>query len=297
MGGSVLEKKMALIMCQTPLQSLIAGKIIDLFPEQIFYPVYTSYQWNSKHEHYADRIITKCGQGLKQELATNGDIITLVNQLAELDSDVIYLASIDAPHNLALLSRKPNLALYTYDDGSANITPKSFYFRHYQPIAIEGLDILWNKEKVRENSLNHFTIFDSDFNIVPTEKLIKVDLFPTPSKDVAVSKKSREVSVLIGQKILPSVEENIKMMGQVMSEFAIDYYFPFPGEIGKITKSDLVIETDQIFEEYYVQLLKEYDVIHLYHFYSTVAFNLRNDPRIKEHIINESFYNSWYFSI
>lgn len=289
------DNKQALIMCQTPLQALIAEKIIEINADKVFYPVYTAYEWNDKHDYYSTRLIDQCGDGVKEELSNIAVIVKLVTDLEKLSFSDIYLASIDAPLNLAVLSAKEGINLYTYDDGSANITPKSFYFRkENNPIHYPNLHITWNKEKVKEKSLKHYTIFNTSFNVVPSNRLEKIELF---SFDKAKKEHGKEVSVLIGQRVIASAVQNERLMIQAMNDYHIDYFFPHPREKRLDALKFKTIDTPHIFEEFYVELLKDYDMIHLYHFFSTVAFNLREHPQIQEHIIDKRFYDGWYFQI
>ncbi|MDO4814836.1 MAG: glycosyltransferase family 52 [Gemella sp.] len=289
-----MTEKISLLICQTPLQALVAEKIIEINPHKKFFPVYTAYEWNAKHENYAARLVEKCGRGIKKEIANLKQISELAKQVLELEFNEIYLASIDAPLSLVVLSGKENLDVYTYDDGSANITPKSFYFRkNKNPVTYPGLNITWDKFKVREKSKKHYTIFDSDFNIVPSSKLERLDLFNFEKEE---SRQGKEVSVLLGQMIM-NPGQNEMLMNKIMQENNIDYFFPHPREGVLESLRDKTIETKLIFEEYYLELLKDYDVINIYHFYSTVAFNLRKHPRINEKILDKDFYESWYFSL
>lgn len=295
-NSEVMTKKKAVLMCQTPLQALIAEKIIEKNTDTQFFPVYTAYEWNHKHEHYATRLLTTCQCGIKREMPTIAHIAQLTTEIVAMDFNDIYFASIDAPLNLAILSAKENITIYTYDDGAANVTPKSIYLRKAkQPVAYPGLDIHWDKEKVRATSQKHYTIFNSTFNIVPTDKLVYVELFPV-ERTKSKTTYNKKVSVLIGQMIL-SPEENEQMMYRVMSEHNIDYYFPHPVEKTLEMISDKVIHTHLVFEEYMVTLLETYDEIALYHFCSTVALNLKHHPRVKEIIIDKMYYDSWYFTV
>lgn len=290
-----MKQRKAVLMCQTPLQALIAEKVIACNPDTQFYPIYTAYTWNNKHEHYATRLLEKCQCGLKKEIATLEQIASLVTEVVSLEFEDIYLASIDAPLNLAVLTQK-EVNIYTYDDGSANVTPKSFYFRKYkQPVEYPGLTITWDKEKVRACSRKHYTVFDSTFNIVSSEKLERLDLFKFDDISVPDSNK-KSVSVLIGQ-MVARPGDNERLMQHVMAEHKIDYFFPHPRENRLESLMEQTIQTDLIFEEYYLELLKTYDEIALYHFCSTVALNLKDHPRVKEIIIDKIYYESWYFTV
>lgn len=292
----VMTKKKAVLMCQTPLQALIAEKIIEKNADTQFFPVYTAYEWNHKHEHYATRLLTTCQCGIKREMPTIAHIAQLTTEIVAMDFSDIYFASIDAPLTLAVLTAKENVTVYTYDDGSANVTPKSFYFRKAkQPVAYPGLDIHWDKEKVKEASEKHYTIFNSTFNIVSTDKLVYVELFPVERTNSKTTH-NKKVSVLIGQ-MVTKPEENSLLMYKVMTDYQIDYYFPHPRETVSPIVQEKTIHTDLIFEEYVATLLETYDEIELYHFYSTVALNLRRHPRITEKTIDKVLYESWYFTV
>lgn len=291
------EKRVALLMCQTPLQSVIATEIIKKNPDTVFFPVYTAYQWTHKHEYYANRLLEKCGTGIKRELHDMDSIVALVKELELHHFTDMYLASIDAPLNLAALSTHDNMNVYTYDDGAANITPKSFYFRKTKGIDVPGITMTWDKQKVREVSQRHYTIFDTPFNIVPSHKLEYVTLFDVSTAPRDMDKPNAEVSIFVGQRMMDTMEAQEKLVLQVMTQFNVDYYFPAPAEKSMPLPLERVIDTPLIFEEYCQELLKQYDVIHVYHFYSTVGFTLKNHPAIHIHVIDERYYDGWYFSL
>lgn len=286
-------EELVLIMCQTPLQAVIAEKIVKENKNKKFYPVYATFNWNRKHEHYAKRLIDLCKCGIKRELINKAEIIKLAKEIDLTRFKGIYLASIDAPLNLILLSKKEDLDIYTYDDGTANITPKSFYFTASQSSQIFlGTILPWNKERVRATSKKHYTIFDSKFNIVSSEKLIKLDLFDFDSYS-KIKKTNKEISILLGQSIIKEPIHNELLMQKTMTENNIDLYFPHPREKFLKYLSDKTIVTDLIIEEYIVKLLEDYDMVHIYHFYSTAAINLRKHPRVEEHIVNKKIYDFW----
>lgn len=52
---------MNLIICCTPLQVLIAERIIEKFPEQKFYGVMLTTVENAKMAFYRERLRRKCG--------------------------------------------------------------------------------------------------------------------------------------------------------------------------------------------------------------------------------------------
>ncbi len=97
---------MNLIICMTPLQVLIARKIIALTGNQPYIAIYMSYTDNKKHRHYYELISEKSinsaylilnNNSIKDRLLTFHDVRNSYKALglSKYLIDDVYLSSID----------------------------------------------------------------------------------------------------------------------------------------------------------------------------------------------------------
>ena len=118
-----------LIICTTPLQILLAEKIMDVVQGDYTVVIITRHN-NDKYQYYSNRIKEKSNSLLYYYLRS----ITKYSRLWEvlnfkIDFDLFsqegyrycFLASIDNPLSLRILSNIKFQELRTFDDGTANI--------------------------------------------------------------------------------------------------------------------------------------------------------------------------------
>lgn len=297
---------MQLLICLTPLQSLIARQIIVKVREKdaqaAFTLLYLTYFDNAKHQHYYNELAKICEQSayvvldnttIAGRLATFSRLKAQLQRLAlwRQTVDTLYLASIDVIFIQYVMSRLEFKQLVTFDDGTANIfSQSSYYFAKLsvlkrlfkQAVRIRYPTI----ESVKARSQRHYTIFADEKNII--EPTIPLSLFPDQSASTIdkpyIAQPITVKRLLLGQALdkFIGAEAYIDLVNMITNRYHIDAFCPHPGE--KIDFSEVlpVVKSDYIIEDYLLQQLQanpetSYEI---YTFMSTAVFSLRAFPRV-----------------
>lgn len=296
---------MNLILCITPLQVLIAEKIINQ-NQNDFIGLYLPYGVNSKsepkHRHYFAKLQNVCTKSAFIELknqtwgerfATLKHIKTVLKDLQIWQKPInnVYLASIDVLFLQYITSKIKFQNLFTFDDGTANIFPNSTY---YQPLSKSLPQKLFKKtvgitypdiSSILAISQQHYTIFGDEKNLI--DNLQSIDLFD--KFDQANTAIIGTQKILIGQGLdnfigATAYRDLVKNMVNVLG---IDQFVPHPRE--NVDFSDLltVIHSDKIIEDYLLEQIQTNPntQFEIYTFFSTAVFSLKNFPRTQIFLI------------
>ena len=285
---------MNLIVCASPLQVLIAEKIIDEHPNEMFYGIMMISNTNSKYNYYYERLKKKCKKGGRRvyisEMAKKKSkvgyyiyyiyiifITRIILFFYKKKIKNVFTSSlcIEILFMQIILSKIPSTTkLYTFDDGIANAY--GYIASGIEPInhpllkKLIGNNLTINK--VLEKITAHYTIYPDKKNII--ENIIPISLLPSNTKQT--DKYHNNVSFFLGEPIYEILEggkeEYIEIIKCLIKEYNIQYYFPHPREdfvIDGIT----YIHTHLVFEDYIMSNFRD-NKIQLYTFYSTAAYNL-----------------------
>lgn len=271
---------MNLIICYTPLQVLIAERIIDLHANEEFYGVMLYRVKNSKFEHYTNRLSQKCSKFFVMQQST--DRFNLLKEMIYLrfkffgkSFNKVFVASINDIQIQLILSSINFNDFYTFDDGTTNIVNNSF-FDTIEPKTITRRFIntlfnnKYNVKKLKELSRKHYTIYKDLPNII--EHTEYLDLFKDSEKKQDNS--SESINILLGQPVYPEEQKNIDLAEKVIEKFNIHYYFPHPREQYKINNVNY-IETPLIFEDYLFQEFGDKKCC-VYTYFSSAALNIKD---------------------
>ncbi|STO55296.1 glycosyl transferase family protein [Canicola haemoglobinophilus] len=276
---------MNLIICCTPLQVLIAEKIIDLYPENKFYGILFDALDNKKFELYGKRLKNKCHNfliiGLNNTRLKKIKTIFSILKYKNQEFNKVFLASIDKPLIHILLSNIKFKELYTFDDGTANITKTSFYYKEPEnniPRKLQFIQtILGNKldiNKIKNISKLHYSIYPKKENII--DNIEYISLFE--KENTNPSRVENNIRILLGQPIFNDVDKNIQIVKRVFEKYNIDYYFPHPRE-SYIVDNIPYIDTELIFEDFYFKESENKNII-IYTFFSGAVLNIVNKENI-----------------
>ncbi|MDX2372580.1 glycosyltransferase family 52 protein [Psychrobacter sp. PP-21] len=305
----------SLIMCVTPLQMIIAEKIIELNPDEIFDVLVIALNNNDKYKYYFDRLKKTCVASLYYipDKGVKGFFsYTRKLEICKLNAKYqnIYLASIDSRHFQYIISKNKAANIYTFDDGTANIIPSSLYYSNSKPKFFKRaiwriLGVKYYMEDLKKISLSHYTIYKDIPNII--ENKVFLSLFPRSDVSNDKGKQKQVIKFYLGQPLteiseifdISYVEKNINKLG-------IDYYYPHPREKVCPKGGFKLVESPLIFEDYIVQFLVENpDVnIEVFSFISTTLLNIMNLNNVYVSYIHDTqlfnlhqeFYNFAYNS-
>ncbi|MDY3360867.1 MAG: glycosyltransferase family 52, partial [Clostridium celatum] len=175
----------------------------------------------------------------------------------------IFLANLENIWIQTLLSRFiSDSDIYTFDDGTANITEGSYLYKEEDIVGLRKfvfrligkkvcLELLKNKSKL------HFTIYKSFTNIIDNTQLISLYLDGNEINDYKYNQK--ESRLFLGQPIYQLDQELYNKIPQYIKKYKIDYYFPHPREdIGYFNEDGVkIIHTELVFEDFIIDKLKD----------------------------------------
>lgn len=199
-----------------------------------------------------------------------------------------------------------NAELYTYDDGSLNLSPEAFKmmntFTDNKAIRLmkRFLDIPEIKD-LEARSLRHYTIYHYP-NVMPRCEYISLQAegkgLTIDAQSIQINQtqvaeatharavtqqESRVMSIFLGQRVcsFDTPDEDIALTERIITTYGIGYYLPHPKETYTI-KGVEYIQTPLIAEDYILQILEENPdlEVRLYSYCSTALLNLSATPRV-----------------
>ncbi|WP_028859964.1 glycosyltransferase family 52 [Psychrobacter phenylpyruvicus] len=290
-----------LLMCATPLQMLIAERIIRIYPHEDFKLLLLVLSDNDKYRYYYNRISSLCSGSIYHvpERGLKG-IFKLLKNLKKnrmlIGYDKIYIASINESYFQYIISFNSKAQVFTFDDGTANIFSNSIYFKNeniniYKRICRGLLGLNIYTEHVRSLSKLHYTIYFDMPNIVDNTKYL--ELFDdTGSKKLKSSNKT--IKIYLGQPLSDKFSD--KYIASILDKLGVTHYFPHPREKTFPNGDFQIIETPLIFEDYIINYLELNDeiFIEVFSFISGALINLSSFNRVRTvYIYNYKLYEEY----
>ena len=293
--SGLLKKYDTIIICRTPLQSLIANLIASLRSEETVLFVYISQAHNKKNKLYYDQLngdkLFFEWHSLTRSHTLNELITTfrVVYSLRKVFVRNIIAASIGTFELSILATLKRGSRLHTYDDGTFNLiegisrdwVENEPRIRRFLKKALNG----YSTPEIVRNSKLHYTIFDPGMSTIPFHKFKLLELgkiidrraytnYDFGSLDPSFPTRRKKVRVLLGTYFFDAKEQNTYSL--IRSKFPYDFYVPHPefDDTDSIKIKDTAynekLTSANLIAEDYVLLLRArgYNVI-LYGFCST----------------------------
>lgn len=270
---------MNLIICCTPLQVLIAEKIIDMHPEKQFFGVMLHTVENKKFDYYKQRLQAKTDGFFS--MVQHNDRWNLLKEIVQLKArfsgkqfDTVYFANFPELHIQFLLSAIEFKQLNTFDDGTVNIVKHSHFLNDDPDTLVRKFinKVLGNKYStatLRSLSAQHYTIYPDFPNIMPNT--VAVNLM---DNSIAVSESSESVNILLGQPVYNDNSQNIELAQKAIKQFNIHYYLPHPREKYQVEQVEY-IDTPLILEDYIAQEFSDRKCC-VYTYCSSAILNIMN---------------------
>lgn len=294
---SILDKKncRSLFMCSTPLQLLIAEKIIKLNPNKSFDLILVvKGAFNEKYSHYYHAVSKLCCKTLvfNRNSSDFKTFIKFVKTVKDLnmneDYEALYVANINSRYFQYIVSKNTNANLYTFDDGIANIT--SFFFNSSDFKASKIKKIFWHMAGIKyftndliDKSLLHYTLYPNIPNTIAlTEPIKLVDNAQINFSEIP-QKSSEIVKFFLGQPLEGiSSEYTNDYIKNCLLKLGIDYYFQHPKETYSLDKEFNVIKTPLIFEDFIVNYINSNPSmrVEIYSFNSSAILNISSIKNI-----------------
>lgn len=281
---------MNLIICTTPLQMLIAEKIIKKFHSEKFYLLIITPCKNDKYLFYYNRLARQCDKANYIKLFQNkGKLFTFINLV------IVKLLGFTLPKmEIVLLANIENLALHTllssfrysyevrtFDDGTANLLKTSYLYQEHklgtlQQYILKLLDVDYSILKLKNRSRLHYSIYKGYSNII--DKIENISLFSKgDGKKLDYYKEVRRI--FLGQPLYQFNKELYKDISRILQKYNIEYYYPHPRENSLLYKNTInIIHTDKIFEDYLIEEIKNNKDIcfEIYTLYSSTILNVKD---------------------
>lgn len=301
-----------LIICWTPLQMVIAEKIIDLHPNDKFYTIVISHSAkNKKFEHYSSKLAKKSERFYSFYIHPQSqNKLFVYTTLLELKLKgllfpkvkTVFLAHLSSPENHTIISSLYNSEIKTFDDGTANLIKKSVFLDDRERISTGYFSNFFYKylintshhtKEVRENSVEHYTIF-KDFSNAMEKKERKMTYLPlfNASKLKTNSKIKDTIKIMLG-----TAEKELKITSEKAVEyFKIKYTSLHPRQNYKLNNT-ITLESNLIIEDYLLQEIeKNPDTLYeIYTFFSGAALTLKDFPNVKVYAIKPNSFPANYW--
>lgn len=294
---------MNLYICLTPLQILIANKLIELKQEPSDVLILT-YNLNEKYYYYID--VIRNNDNTNKVSTIKIDDSTFYKKLNTLKKimqwcnvskyNTVSLASIDNFFMHAVLTYSRAKKIYTFDDGTANIVNTSSYFIKKDGLINKCakflLGIKWDLYSIKRQLKKHYTIYHDMRNIVDEDRLEYIDVFSIDTLLLSEQNKN-EIYMYLGQPF-----KNKMMSVDVYKKLKEMYpdmkYYPHPREeISNLSleiRGDDILQSNLIIEDYVSLLLKKGCIVKLFTVGSSAGFNLYNTKGVNVFFVNSSTY-------
>lgn len=286
------EKGMNLIICYTPLQVLIAEKIIEMYPDEEFFGVMVYAIHNKKYDYYAERLKKKCKiftkisrnqrKGVKKFFVFRQLITDMKSQTIHR----IFVANINELLIQSIISNISYDKLYSFDDGIANIIGTGLFYNEQaftlrQKIARRFFNYQHTLQSLKNGMIDcHYTIYPNLPNIIENTKIIQLNpIHMLINIDKYVKENEKIIRIFLGQPLFDNDELNQKISKQVIVDYQINYYFPHPRERYQVDNVQY-IDTPLVFEDYFIQNLANKPCI-IYTLLSSAVLNIVNFENVE----------------
>jgi len=282
-----------LLICLTPLQMLIASKIVEQNPAS-YDVLCLSYNENEKYDYYFNKLSLICENSYRFIVYSENKIYRVfdfarfkfyLSRILKNKYSKIYVASIDNPFFHLLLSVVKKDQVLTFDDGTANIYQESNYYNYQKKSALQKwiLNFLGNKystKRVIDESKKHFSIYKGYKNIIDNTSYISI----ISTADLPLSNK--KIKIFLGQPIYDLKGGDAEKVLSFIKKIGVEYYFPHPREKKRYDGINY-IDSPLIFEDYILKLLTEGYFVELYTVLSTAALNIASLKNVEIIVLHE----------
>ena len=306
------QEPVNLVVCWTPLQMLIAEKIIKSHPNEKFYTIVMSHSGkNEKYDYYSSILSQKSERFYSFYLEPQSqNKLFVYTSLLELKLKsllfpplkTIYLAHISSPEIHTLVSTYPTVEIRTFDDGSSNLLKKSAFLNNANRISTGEVsrrfyELFINStqsvKSVRERSIEHYTIFKDLKNIMDDghRKMTYLPLF-----DVSKLKPSKEIKDTI-KILLGSPDKGMKEISEkAIKHFGIKYATLHPRQRYELSNA-ITLQSPYIIEDYMLKEIEKNPHIRyeIYTFFSGAALTMKDFPNVSVYALKPSSLPSNYW--
>lgn len=303
-------KNKALFLCYTPLQMVIAEKIIQKNSLVDFDTFVFCEKENDKYNYYYHRLQILSNNSVIFFQKPKNKFLNMLNFFCfkkfykrsfmnKTRYEAFYLASIDNRFFQYVISKSiGDFDILTFDDGLANIIQNSIYLNSesfFKKAVLYLMGVRYFTHDLWCKSSKHYSIYRDIPNVFFNVE--NIHLFESGS--TISDKEVKEIKIFLGQPFNEVFDSSSKQyIAKIIKLFSIDYYFPHPREREPFIGESEIINTSLIFEDYIVDLMEENPNLRLklYAITSGAVLNFINNPNIEINYIKNNFLQSRYES-
>ena len=296
-----------LFICMTPLQMVIARRIIEDKQLKHVGFIIVFYNENPKYRFYIDNLKAENYFTIEYRVSSQGKFGRLMDVLklklflrqAKLHTQNIYLASIDNALIHTVLSKINFQNLYTFDDGLANLNYHGQYYFDTESYVQKLIKLImgtsWSLASIKSVSKEHFSLYEHKKNIIPNVTYLK--LFRKKLNHQFTLNNQNNLKIFIGQPLLDiNPYFSTDFIQSSLNNLGIDFYFPHPRETNLPFKIKY-INSNQILEDFYIQSY-ETSNISLYTFLSTSILHIKEiNPDCNVYVLYNAYLLTKYHDI
>jgi len=283
-----------LVICCTPLHTLIARAMLDARGTRDFRLIYYTCVDNAKQRRYYDRLAQRAVAAayvvVDSRFPTNfarfRHALRAVRAEAEHE---IGLASIDNFYSQYTIKKHGFGSIVTYDDGTSNVDRGSAYFRAARRSPLHAVLIRYLRGEVdlhwiRARSQAHYTLYPEFDNIVHNTLLQPVLLRTDRPAVSSLARDPGERRIFLGQPLTdPGMVGIADIYADVVASLQIDEYLPHPRE-GRPSGAFELVDTPLIAEEYLLGQLDLYESVTVFTVRSAALMNI-DHPRLRKVVL------------
>ena len=292
-----------LLLCRTPLQSVIIKQI--LHEEQIssYDLVYLTQDNSEEDKHYYNELSWKAEYAQyifvdrqKYDIFNHFKIYNALSRIIKKNKyNTIIISSIDNLSFRKILIKNKNAFLISFDDGTGHINLSYQQKKNIKTLAYEFAFRVKSQDTIKKRIFKHYSIYRKFDNIMPNNILKYIDLFSDNNNFPIIQKKI--ITIFIGQPFYEycniSFIENLR---QYVSENNFDYYVKHPRESDVLVNSiPLLPKNGKIAEEVLYSICKDSRIL-IVGCFSSVLININTNNAQKIMIIDKHDPFSEYYS-
>jgi hypothetical protein len=256
-----------LVLVSTPLQALIAQKLLGPAGSDDYDVVYSAQSDLESHRLYFQKLADNARQASYVAGGRGPATLRFLARRFELRSffratyDVVHLASIDSQLFRSLLTRHRDASVVSFDDGAANVFSGSRFFAGRSP-GQSAADLILrcqSMQRIRRRIEAHYTLYEDQPNIVDVDRLRPLRLWEDLFRDAPQSRLGESTSFFIGQPFSEAVAAGaldasaLAALRGWLSRNAIDHYLVHPREMDPLlgplpAAASAVLAEEKIFE-------------------------------------------------
>ena len=273
---------MNLIICTTPLQTLLAREIVKNYEDEKFYGILFSNHFSEKVDRYFNLFGVLCHVLNKIYCKSLIRLVCLILyykiKFFNKKFDKIFVANIENILIQSIISSLKFNELITFDDGTANILKSSMLYQNNESWKLKFIKFIFmidhDINTLKNISSLHYTIYYMD-NIIKKTKRISIFNF----NDSVGNALNGVLKICLGQRLYNDDAKNVDLFKKIIDKYNIDYYLPHPKE-SFIVDGVKYYDSDLIFEDIICNELNNYKEIYVYTIYSSAIINILGENRI-----------------